>query len=325
MPKSEVPCKRCGKIRIYCVRDGYCVPANCNLCAQMLRRGQKLAEPRKCKTCHREFYPSIANPSVHRFCSNKCWQRKPKEVACESCGRMRTLKYRGKSKLCRTCGQSVMVEAFGDKLTSSQWSKKTGIPSKIIMARLQDGWSAEDAISRPMRTREYPLGAEIVKNYAGRKEMFVKTKDGWIRKSVMVLTKNGSDVVGNASWKVIFRDGNTLNCDSDNLIYFRRCQKRIVVCKQCNSSRVISREEKSGLCVVCLRQKGEWRRQIRNLKGKVFGYWTVIRYVGKSRWECRCVCGKIKDVDGNSLVVGDSRSCRCKQWETRKAQHKENV
>lgn len=37
--------------------------------------------------------------------------------------------------------------------------------------------------------------------------------------------------------------------------------------------------------------------------------WTVLQYVGKSKWRCKCDCGTIKDVDGNCLRRGGSKSC----------------
>lgn len=57
-----------------------------------------------------------------------------------------------------------------------------------------------------------------------------------------------------------------------------------------------------------------------NLIGKKFGLLTVIRenghsfHLGKKQhilWECLCECGKIKTVNGGSLVVGRSSSCGC--------------
>lgn len=37
--------------------------------------------------------------------------------------------------------------------------------------------------------------------------------------------------------------------------------------------------------------------------------WHVIEYVGKSKWKCECECGTIKNVDGNCLRRGGSKSC----------------
>jgi hypothetical protein len=57
-----------------------------------------------------------------------------------------------------------------------------------------------------------------------------------------------------------------------------------------------------------------WLRK--NLTGKIFGRWTVLRYGGKaglqSVWVCRCECGKVKErVLYGALVNGKSQSCGC--------------
>lgn len=56
-----------------------------------------------------------------------------------------------------------------------------------------------------------------------------------------------------------------------------------------------------------------------DLSGRRYGRWTVIeegtpRYHGKYRiiyWMCRCDCGVIREVCGNTLKNGDSTSCGC--------------
>lgn len=57
---------------------------------------------------------------------------------------------------------------------------------------------------------------------------------------------------------------------------------------------------------------------LRNLKGNVFGRWTVLRRSGsdsqkhpKPMWLCRCECGKVARVIASSLVSGKSKSCGC--------------
>lgn len=56
----------------------------------------------------------------------------------------------------------------------------------------------------------------------------------------------------------------------------------------------------------------------KDLTGQVFGRLTVIG-IGESRrkhrvyWRCRCACGSIKDVAGDQLTSGDSKSCGCNQ------------
>jgi hypothetical protein len=49
----------------------------------------------------------------------------------------------------------------------------------------------------------------------------------------------------------------------------------------------------------------------KDLTGKVFTNWTVLRYVGRSRYLCRCKCGTEKEVCNRELQNGDSKSCGC--------------
>lgn len=46
-----------------------------------------------------------------------------------------------------------------------------------------------------------------------------------------------------------------------------------------------------------------------DLSGRTFSNWTVIKYVGNEKWECKCKCGAIKHVKRNSLVLGKSTQC----------------
>jgi len=56
--------------------------------------------------------------------------------------------------------------------------------------------------------------------------------------------------------------------------------------------------------------------KIKNLTGKKFSRWTVIRFshMDKRRtanWFCRCECGTESIVSGSSLRCGNSKSCGC--------------
>ena len=47
-----------------------------------------------------------------------------------------------------------------------------------------------------------------------------------------------------------------------------------------------------------------------------FNYWTVLEKVPKQKgqrqkWLCKCICGKIKAVEGTTLRTGSSKSCGC--------------
>lgn len=57
-------------------------------------------------------------------------------------------------------------------------------------------------------------------------------------------------------------------------------------------------------------------RRLIDLSGKQFASWAVLSRAGSSkggapRWNCRCVCTEIFEVDGRSLRRGDSLSCGC--------------
>lgn len=48
---------------------------------------------------------------------------------------------------------------------------------------------------------------------------------------------------------------------------------------------------------------------IYDLTNKRFGDWTVMRYAGSGKWECKCSCGKVSLVGGFQLRNGLSKSC----------------
>lgn len=54
-----------------------------------------------------------------------------------------------------------------------------------------------------------------------------------------------------------------------------------------------------------------------DLTGRHFGAWRVLRLARPGGaghhpvWECRCACGKVKDVRGDALTRGLSTSCGC--------------
>ncbi len=45
----------------------------------------------------------------------------------------------------------------------------------------------------------------------------------------------------------------------------------------------------------------------------MFGFWTALTYTFRGHWQCRCICGKIKIVNGRFLRNGRSKSCGCKR------------
>lgn len=46
---------------------------------------------------------------------------------------------------------------------------------------------------------------------------------------------------------------------------------------------------------------------------KVYNDWTVLSYAGKSKWLCKCNCGKEKTVAIATLKNGTSKNCGCKK------------
>ena len=54
----------------------------------------------------------------------------------------------------------------------------------------------------------------------------------------------------------------------------------------------------------------------KDLTGQKFGRYTVLRYAGRNKskhsmWFCRCACGKEKEVDGQCMRQGKTKSCGC--------------
>jgi len=57
---------------------------------------------------------------------------------------------------------------------------------------------------------------------------------------------------------------------------------------------------------------------VKDLTGRVFGYLTVVEFVGiysrskGSLWKCNCRCGNTRIAKAKSLLKGDTTSCGCK-------------
>ena len=52
-------------------------------------------------------------------------------------------------------------------------------------------------------------------------------------------------------------------------------------------------------------------RKLINIKGKKFNKLKVKKYVGNSKWLCKCDCGNEKIVLGSNLKNGCVKSCGC--------------
>lgn len=61
-------------------------------------------------------------------------------------------------------------------------------------------------------------------------------------------------------------------------------------------------------------------RVVPDLIGQTFGRWNVVARAGRSRsgeplWTCKCSCGTTRDVIGNRLKRGATKSCGCASLE----------
>lgn len=56
--------------------------------------------------------------------------------------------------------------------------------------------------------------------------------------------------------------------------------------------------------------------RIAEIKNRKFGRLTAIRYVGDSKWWCRCDCGTSLAVITTNLTKGNSTSCGCQRRES---------
>lgn len=67
-------------------------------------------------------------------------------------------------------------------------------------------------------------------------------------------------------------------------------------------------------------------RILENIVGNRYGCLTVIKYVGgkPTRWECLCDCGATKEIEGQNLKSGNTRSCGCLQREVARETQKIN-
>lgn len=73
------------------------------------------------------------------------------------------------------------IEAFGEKLTMSQWADKTGIPYATIKRRIKRGWKPECAVTKPIRklknrTADTVATTHIQDRYDAYNELFYKRR-----------------------------------------------------------------------------------------------------------------------------------------------------
>ena len=82
-------------------------------------------------------------------------------------------------------------------------------------------------------------------------------------------------------------------------------KKYLCECSCKNKQEVHAYKLTSGQSKSC----GHNKNQFIDLKDQVFGEWTVLNYAGDHKWNCRCSCGKEKQVASIYLRNGRSKSC----------------
>lgn len=85
-------------------------------------------------------------------------------------------------------------------------------------------------------------------------------------------------------------------------------RKYICTCTECNNKYIVSAPElKRGKTKKCKQCAGN---SIKDLTGKTFGSYKVIRYVGNHYWECECTkCGRHKYVTSQHLTLSKNTQC----------------
>lgn len=74
----------------------------------------------------------------------------------------------------------------------------------------------------------------------------------------------------------------------------------------CTSNLKLGRIKSCG----CITKENGQKRLI-DLTNKKFGKLIAIKYMGSSKWLCKCECGNEKIIDGSSLKRGITKSCGC--------------
>lgn len=59
----------------------------------------------------------------------------------------------------------------------------------------------------------------------------------------------------------------------------------------------------------------------KDITGQKFGRLTAVKYLGKSRWLCKCDCGNLTEVARGHLKTGHTKSCGCLQRDPTTKKH----
>lgn len=58
-------------------------------------------------------------------------------------------------------------------------------------------------------------------------------------------------------------------------------------------------------------RKNKSKKLLKDLSGQIFDRLTVIRYIGKRYFECKCICRVVKNIRGDHLTSNIIKSCGC--------------
>lgn len=64
--------------------------------------------------------------------------------------------------------------------------------------------------------------------------------------------------------------------------------------------------------------------KLKDITGQRFSRLIAIKYIGQSKWLCKCDCGNQKIIDGRKLRKGETKSCGCLSLEQAKINFQKN-
>lgn len=149
------------------------------------------------------------------------------------------------------------------------------------------------------------IGEWTVLEYIGKKKYRCKCSCGTIKDVLKANLINGSstscghsknsygDLTGKriGEWTVLEKYGYKWKC-------------------QCSCGKIgynMARDMISGRSRSC----GHGYNTFESISGKIFGEWTVGKYIGNQYYECKCSCGTIKNIRKADLLSGATTSCGC--------------
>lgn len=102
---------------------------------------------------------------VHRLVAEAFLPNPNKKMQVDHINRIRTdnmvenLRWATSKENARNSNHQTMIDAFGETKGISEWAEYFGLKKETVIARLQRGWSNEDAVSiKPLKEGEYLNG-----------------------------------------------------------------------------------------------------------------------------------------------------------------------